>query len=97
MVARLKELLKKASEYASGVCLDCDEAQELCAEYLISEGVIVLPYKPMPLLDEGDRVLCPICETDLMGSYGGYDNEPTIVTCFECGTWIDSRKAITRD
>ena len=29
---RLIELLKKADEYASGVCTDYDEAQEVCAD-----------------------------------------------------------------
>ena len=42
---RLIELLKKADEYASGVCTDYDEAQEVCADYLLAEGVIVLPCK----------------------------------------------------
>jgi hypothetical protein len=42
---RLIELLKKADEYASGVCTDYDEAQEVCAEYLLAEGVIVPPMK----------------------------------------------------
>lgn len=42
---RLIELLKKADEYASGVCTDYDEAQEVCAEYLLAEGVIVPPCK----------------------------------------------------
>ena len=42
---RLIELLKKADKYASGVCTDYDEAQAVCAEYLISEGVIVPPCK----------------------------------------------------
>jgi hypothetical protein len=40
---RLIELLKKADEYASGVCTDYDEAQEVCADYLLAEGVIVPP------------------------------------------------------
>lgn len=42
---RLIELLKKADEYASGVCTDYDEAQEVCADYLLAEGVIVPPCK----------------------------------------------------
>lgn len=41
---KLVELLKKADEYASGVCTDYDEAQEVCADYLISEGVVALPF-----------------------------------------------------
>ena len=36
-------MLKKADKYASGVCTDYDEAQEVCAEYLLAEGVIVPP------------------------------------------------------
>lgn len=70
---------------------------DLIADKLLAEGVIVPPYKSLPLIDEGDRVLCPICETDLMGYYIGYDNEPTVVTCFECGAWIDSTKAVPRE
>ena len=42
---RLIELLEKADKYASGVCTDYDEAQEVCADYLLSEGVIVPPCK----------------------------------------------------
>ena len=42
---RLIELLKKADEYASGVCTDYDEAQEVCADYLLAEGVIVPRFK----------------------------------------------------
>ncbi len=40
---RLIELLKKADEYASGVCTDYGEAQEVCADYLLAAGVIVPP------------------------------------------------------
>lgn len=43
MRERLIELLKKADKYASGVCIDYDEAQEVCADYLLAEGVIVPP------------------------------------------------------
>lgn len=42
---RLIELLKEADIYASGVCTDYDEAQEVCADYLLAEGVIVPPIK----------------------------------------------------
>ena len=42
---RLIELLKKADEYASGVCTDYNEAQEVCADYLLAEGVIIPPCK----------------------------------------------------
>ena len=40
---RLIELLKQADKYASGVCTDYDEAQEVCADYLLAKGVIVPP------------------------------------------------------
>ena len=33
------------------------------ADHLLAEGVIVPSDKPLPLIDEGDRVLCPICWT----------------------------------
>lgn len=49
---RLIQLLKKADKYASGICTDYDEAQAVCAEYLISEGVIVPPCK------RGDKIYC---------------------------------------
>ena len=42
---RLIELLKRADKYASGVCTDYDEAQEVCADFLLAEGVIVPPCK----------------------------------------------------
>lgn len=42
---RLVELLKKADDYASGVCTDYNEAQEVCADFLLSNGVIVPPCK----------------------------------------------------
>ena len=80
----------------TGLSIKLPERERL-AEHLIASGVIVPPYEPMPLIDEGDRVLCPICETDLMGSYIGYDNTPTVVTCYECGAWIDSTKALDRE
>ena len=70
---------------------------EIIADHLLAEGVIVLPEKPLPLIDEGDRVLCPICETDLMGCYFGYEESPTVITCYGCGAWIDSTKAVDRE
>lgn len=108
---RLVELLcnvKCEGEECFGNCphrigQKCNKVQrlEMCsvfaiADHLLSEGVIVPPYKPLPLIDEGDRVLCPQCETDLMGCYIGYDNTPTVVTCYECGAWIDCTKAVDR-
>ena len=66
------------------------------ADRLLAEGVIVPPYKPLPLVDEGDEMLCPICGKDLMGCY--FDDEsPTVVTCYGCGAWLDNTKAVTRE
>lgn len=42
---RLIELLKQADEYASGVCIDYDEAQEVRADHLLAAGVVALPCK----------------------------------------------------
>lgn len=67
------------------------------ADHLIANGVIVLPYKPLPMVDEGEEVLCPICEKDLMGYYIGGEEYPEVITCFECGAWINSRKAVERE
>ena len=93
---RLVELIKEAKAIEeSGI--DCKVSDEYIAEHLLSEGVIVPPYKPMPLIDEGDRVLCPICETDLMGCYDACDDTPTVVTCYKCGAWLDNTKAVTRE
>lgn len=88
---RLIDILAKSGasfEYAT---------PEDVADHLLSEGVIVPPYKPLPLIDEGDRVLCPICETDLMGCYIGSEESPTVVTCYMCGAWIDNTKAVERE
>ena len=87
---RLIELLYEAEAQVNN---DLPSLEQI-ADHLLANGVIVPPYEPMPFIDEGDRVLCPICETDLMGRYIGYDNTPTVVTCYECGAWIDSTKAL---
>ncbi len=90
MKDRLTELISQV-QYMGGL-------EGKLADHLLSEGVIVPPYKPLPLVDEGDRVLCPECETDLMGCYySGYDNSPTVVTCYGCGAWIDATKAVDKE
>lgn len=98
---RLIELLRSAPRtntvYGDIKLSEPVQTLQTIADHLLAEGVIVPPYKPLPLIDEGDRVLCPICEKDLMGYYIGHDNEPTVVTCFECGAWIDSTKAVTQE
>ena len=74
---------------------------EHLADHLLAGGVIVPPYKPLPLVWPDDEfaqeVLCPICETDLMGCYIDGEEAPTIVTCCHCGAWLDSTKAVTRE
>lgn len=42
---RLKELLIDADKYAEKICTDYDEAQSVCADYLIGKGVIAPPAK----------------------------------------------------
>lgn len=75
---------------------------ETIADYLLANGVIVPQYKPFPVVlseDENNSdVFCPFCETNLSGHYYGGDYEPPkIVPCFECGTWLDATKAITKE
>ena len=63
---------------------------------------VELPYKPFPVVlsedEDNSDVFCPFCDTDLSGHYYGGDYEPPkIVPCFECGTWLDGTKAITKE
>ena len=79
---------------------DCIEA--MIADFLLANDVIVLLYKPFPLVMSEDEdsadVFCPFCDTNLSGHYYGGDYEPPqIFPCFECGTWLDGTKAITRE
>ena len=76
--------------------------QEWLADYLLTNGVIVPPYKPFPVVlseDENNSdVFCPFCDTNLSGHYYGGDYEPPkIIPCFECGTWLDGTKTITKE
>lgn len=77
------------------------EAVERLADHLLANGVIVPPYKPLPLVwsdnEFSDQVLCPFCETDLMGCYIESEETPTVVTCYHCGAWVDSTKAVTKE
>ena len=54
---RLIELLKDIFNYTEGVCLDFDEAMEISADCLLSNGVIVPPCKV------GDKVYYPNNDT----------------------------------
>lgn len=75
----------------------CD-SEEL-ADHLLSNGVIVLPCKPLPC--EKDRnpmnsdVYCPYCGTNVSGYYPNCDIE--IVPCIECGTLLDITKSVTHE
>lgn len=103
---RLIELIRKSGcvdtwNYHTDDFKEPDPINEL-ADHLLANGVIVLPYKPFPMLLSEDEnssdVFCPFCDTDLSGHYYGGDYEPPkIIPCFECGTWLDGTKAITRE
>ena len=45
MRERLIELLRDTFNYTKGVCIDFDEAVEINADYLLENGVVVLPCK----------------------------------------------------
>ena len=73
-----------------------------CSTFKNKAKFIELPYEPFPVVlseDENNSdVFCPFCDTNLSGHYYGGDYEPSkIVPCFECGTWLDSTKAITKE
>lgn len=69
------------------------------ADYLIENGVILLPCKPIPLRIDGNPfnsdVYCPVCGTNLSGYYG--DSPLSIIQCFNCGEILDNTKALTRE
>lgn len=45
MRERLIELMRDTFNYTKGVCIDFDEAVEINADYLLENGVVVLPCK----------------------------------------------------
>ena len=97
----LIELLKCfRTQICEGLSAKLPDVERL-ADHLLANGVIVPPYKPLPLVWPDDEfaqeVLCPICETDLMGCYIDGEEAPTVVTCHHCGAWLDSTKAVTRE
>ena len=78
------------------------KAEKYCKNFKNKANFIELPYKPFPVVlseDENNSdVFCPFCDTDLSGHYYGGDYEsPKIVPCFECGTWLDGTKTITKE
>ena len=98
LIALLREPMPTIKGYATvgETRMSIVDAEHI-ADRLLANGVIVPSNKSLPLIDEGDRVLCPICETDLMGCYFGYEESPTVVTCYGCGAWLDSTKAVDRE
>lgn len=94
---KLIELLEEENAFSRYIT--DDERRELLADYLLSNGVIVLPCKPLPC--EKDRnpmnsdVYCPYCGTNMSGRYPNCDID--IVPCIECGTLIDITKSVTRE
>lgn len=102
MKERLVELLKGAERKYLSNGTHIPQMAEFFADYLLENNVMALPYKPFPVVlseDENNSdVYCPFCNTDLSGHYYGGDYEsPAIVPCFECGTWLDGTKAITKE
>lgn len=70
-----------------------------CADYLLANGVIVPPCKPIGVMSDGNEfntdVYCPYCGTNLSGLYG---EDPTrIIQCYACGEFLDNRKIITKE
>lgn len=58
---------------------------------------IELPGHPVGVLRDGNEfntdVYCPYCGVNLSGYYG--DEPPRIVTCYQCGGYIDVTKTLT--
>ena len=85
---RLIKLLKQAEEYAKGVCIDNDEAQEVSADHLLSTGAIVPPCKVGDVVYkvvEDKRVKHPY-ECKVMGLWWStYEecNDVHLVSCVE--------------
>lgn len=100
---KLIELIKqncnlKNSSHCYDDCSECREFSEL-ADYMLANGVIVLPCKPLPC--ERDRnpmntdVYCPYCGTNISGCYPNCEID--IVPCIECGTLLDITKSVIRE
>ena len=85
-------------------CIDNDKIpsktyDEFHADYLLANGVIVPPCKPIPLMKDknpfNSDVYCPTCGTNLSGYYG--DEPLSAIQCFNCGELLDNTKSITRE
>lgn len=102
MKERLVELIRKAERNFLTNGTNIPQMAEVIVDHLLANNVMVLPYKPFPVVlseDENNSdVFCPFCDTNLSGHYYGGDYEPPkIVTCFGCGTWLNGTKAITKE
>ena len=71
---RLIGLLKETFDYTRGVCMDFDEAVEINADYLLANGVIILPCKIWSTVYTVERY----CNTD------PYENTKEIVKPWHC-------------
>ena len=84
---------EKADERGGLVCI-YDEV-----DYLIANGVILPPCKPIPLMKDknplNSDVYCPNCGTNLSGYYG--DEPLSVIQCFNCGELLNNTKSITRE
>lgn len=56
MRERLVELLRDTFNYTKGVCIDFDEAVEINADYLLENGVVVLPCKVGDIVYQTDGI-----------------------------------------
>lgn len=73
-----------------------------CKFFKDKSKIVELPYTPLPIaesnFEDSSDVFCPCCYTNLSGHYYGGDYEvPKIVPCYECGTWLDGTKVITKE
>ena len=94
---KLIELLEEENAFSR--YMTDDERRERLADYLLANGVIVLPCKPLPCEKDGNPmnsdVYCPYCGTNISGCYPNCELD--IVPCVECGTLIDTTKSVTRE
>ena len=103
---KLSEIIKDWN-FDATICNSCNQSYSDClmcsckelADYLLANGVIVLPCKPLPC--EKDRnpmntnIYCPYCGTSISGCYPNCEID--VVPCVECGTLLDITKTVTRE
>ena len=86
-----------ASAYDEDNC--CKAFAEICENFSDKSEWAHFPYKPLPLLKDGDPsntdVYCPSCMEDLSGYYIG--NPLNMAVCFNCGEIINITESITRE